>query len=70
MNAPRASVVTRLRWYFERNPGEELSFRIIAQKYECSLRTAINAVQILKEEGYLEATHVIRLRIKGEAKCN
>lgn len=68
MNQPRVSIRTKIEWFYERNPDEELSYKQIMLKFNCSLKTARNAVYELQEMGVLESTHVVRRRAKGLAQ--
>ena len=68
INTRPGSVVDKLQAYYKANPGEELSYADICDKFDCSYRTAYNAVDKLKTTGRYEVAHVVRLRVVGIVK--
>lgn len=48
---PYVSLATRLRRFWNDNPGEELSISDIARKFSVSERTATNAVRAVHHGG-------------------
>lgn len=61
----RPSVASRIADYYRRNPGEELTFAMLAEKFGCTLKRARKAVYELADEGQLESVHVVRRRERG-----
>lgn len=68
INTRPGSIVDKLQAFYKSNPGEELSYADICDKFDCSYRTAVNAVDRLKNTGRYEVAHVVRLRSVGIAK--
>lgn len=62
------SLAARLRKFFADNPEEELTIRMICEKFDANPKTVEKVLGEMKAAGELESLHVVRLRTKGIAR--
>lgn len=69
MDKPRSdSLAARMLAYFQANPDEELLRQDVAEKFGAKMKSVDFAIGRLRDQGYLESVHVVRLRERGIAK--
>jgi biotin operon repressor len=62
-NPPGHGLTTRLRRFYDDNPGEELSMQDIMDKFGCTKVCARNAITKLRQEGVgIEGVLLYRLK--------
>lgn len=61
------SLTARIRRFFVENPDEEMTYELLAAKYDAPIYTVRDIVKHLREAGIVESLHVIRNRSKGIA---
>ncbi|WP_428414413.1 hypothetical protein [Methylibium sp.] len=62
-----ASLAARIRKFFLDNPDEEMTYELLTAKFGAHHQTVRDAVRVLRDEGLLEALHVVRRVEKGRA---
>lgn len=60
-------LATRIRQFFVDNPDEEMTYELLTAKFGAHHQTVRDAVRVLRDEGLLEALHVVRRVEKGRA---
>lgn len=60
------SMTARIRRFFVENPDEEMTYELLAVKFDAPIYTVRDIVKHLREAG-VESLHVIRHRSKGIA---
>lgn len=61
------SLTGRMRRFFLDNRDEELTYELLAVKFECTVQEARTVIKTLREAGVVESLHVIRHPAKGRA---
>lgn len=57
----------RMRRFFVDNPDEEMTFELLAVKFDAPVDAVRSVVRVLREAGVVESLHVIRHPSKGIA---
>jgi DNA-binding Lrp family transcriptional regulator len=57
----------RIRRFFTDNQDEEMTYELLAEKFDAPIMTVRSIVKELRKEGVVESLHVIRHPSKGIA---